>query len=153
MCVITKTLDFWINLLRLSISLNRQIINFLHTFLRYCRFRILKYFSNDQSYQKNLKWFVASMDVYPHIKNKFHTSSPAIWLVKNIFGNMSETRILPDIVSGMTSQASQWFSFQNISRKSKWQNKIFQKKIRNVIFWRKYEQKRIFCKENLNIKI
>ena len=127
MCVITKTLDFWINLLRLSISLNRQIINFLHTFLRYCRFRILKYFSNDQSYQKNLKWFVASMDVYPHIKNKFHTSSPAIWLVKNIFGNMSETRILPDIVSGMTSQASQWFSFQNISRKSKWQNKIFPK--------------------------
>ena len=52
-----------------------------------------------------------------------------IWSVKSILDNNLRPRILPDMESGMESQASAWYSIETVLKKMK----IFSKKIQNSL--------------------
>ena len=59
--------------------------------------------------------------------------NPTIWLAKNIFGNNTRTRILPDTGFAVESQDSKeefsfWIAFRKITKFSK-------KKMQNTLFW------------------
>ena len=73
------------------------------------------------AYQKQSLGFFT--DINYTLKN------PKIWLTKNILGNNSRTRILPDMGFAIESQESKELSFALFFRK----NKLF-KKIQNTLF-------------------
>ena len=75
----------------------------------------------DHAYQKQSLGFFT--DINYTLKN------PKIWLTKNILGNNSRTRILPDMGFAIESQESKELSFALFFRK----NKLF-KKIQNTLF-------------------
>ena len=52
-------------------------------------------------------------------------------LVESSWGYNSGPTVLPVVEFGMGSQVSQWFSFQAVLEKMKWQN--FQKILQNVL--------------------
>ena len=64
-------------------------------------------------------------------------NNPAIWLVKNILGNNSRTRILPNIGFAMESQQIKQFSFCIVFEKT---NEDNLKKIQNALFAKIWEK-------------
>ena len=70
-------------------------------------------------------------------KSTYTLKNPAIWLVKNILGNNSRTRILPNIGFAMESQQIKQFSFCIVFEKT---NEDNLKKIQNALFAKIWEK-------------